>query len=312
VKYFRALDPRRSLSTAVAWLAVAVSLTTALALLAVGTFAMNSMLVQRDALMQRYADQVAGDFERAYAEAVAAWPPALGVAPDISNLVPGRRLAAIVDAVRARVKPDTRARVLLLDARQHVMFEHPDGAAAGPVPAALQATPTLALEPERRMVTTIAPDETAPTLRSLGLRVAVTQPSEEHRHGGSLQEKLTAISILLGIGAALLGAAFARRLTRRLADLTTQVQRVARQTAEGIVEPSGRDEVAILGRAFAACCTPCVRSATSWTSSRASSRRACRRARAKSSGWPPTAATPRWPANGCGSRATCTTRWRIR
>jgi hypothetical protein len=39
VKHFRALDPRRSLPTAVAWLAVAVSLATAAALLAVGTFA---------------------------------------------------------------------------------------------------------------------------------------------------------------------------------------------------------------------------------------------------------------------------------
>jgi signal transduction histidine kinase len=83
------------------------------------------------------------------------------------------------------------------------------------------------------------------------LRVAVLQPAEERGHnGGGLQEKLTAISILLSMTAALIGAAFARRLTRRLGDLTAQVRRVARQEAEGIVEPSGRDEVAVLGRAF--------------------------------------------------------------
>src|SRR5689334_13383877 len=64
-RYFRALDPRRSLATAVAWLAVVLSLAIALALVAVGDYAANSMLAQRDALMKRFAGQVAADLERA-------------------------------------------------------------------------------------------------------------------------------------------------------------------------------------------------------------------------------------------------------
>jgi signal transduction histidine kinase len=96
-----------------------------------------------------------------------------------------------------------------------------------------------------------APDDAAPALAALGLHVAVLQPSDETGDGGgNLQEKLTAISILLSITAALIGAAFAQRLTRRLANLTTQVRRIARQEADGIVAPTGRDEVAVLGRAF--------------------------------------------------------------
>jgi signal transduction histidine kinase len=234
VKYFRALDPRRSLSTAVAWLAVAVSLATAAALLAVGTFAMNSMLAQHDAAMQRYADHVAAALDHAYADAVAAWPASLGRAPDASVLVPATRLSAVVDAARPRARPDPGARVLLLDEHQRVVFEH-EGAAAthdGPV------------------VTYTAAGGSTPALRALGLHLAVVQPGDRRGRDGSLQEKLTAISILLGVGAALLGAAFARGLTRRLGDLTAQVQRVARQQSGGIVEPAGRDEVAILGRAF--------------------------------------------------------------
>jgi signal transduction histidine kinase len=102
----------------------------------------------------------------------------------------------------------------------------------------------------KRVVVVEAPLDAAPSLRALGMRVAVLQPSEERGHGGTLQEKLTSISILLSIVAALIGATFARRLTRRLSGLSAQVQLVADQAAEGIVEPEGHDEVAVLGRAF--------------------------------------------------------------
>jgi signal transduction histidine kinase len=193
------------------------------------------MLAQHDTAMQRYVDQLAAALDNAYAEALAAWPRAGGHAPDPSVLVPSTRLAAIVDAARARVKPDPGGRVLLLDERQHIVFEH--------------ASETARAH-DAPVITYTAANATTPALRTLGLRVAVVQPSEQRGRDGSLQEKLTAISILLSIGAALLGAAFARGLTRRLGDLTAQVQRVAHQQAEGIVEPSGRDEVAILGRAF--------------------------------------------------------------
>src|SRR5262245_37666728 len=85
VRYFQALDPRRSLATAVAWLAVAVSLVTALALIAVSTFAVNSMLVRRDAQMQRYAGELAEALERAVAQAIAAQP----AAPDPRRVATG-------------------------------------------------------------------------------------------------------------------------------------------------------------------------------------------------------------------------------
>ena len=43
-RYFRALDPARSLATAFAWFAVALSLAIAFALVSVGDYAANSML----------------------------------------------------------------------------------------------------------------------------------------------------------------------------------------------------------------------------------------------------------------------------
>src|SRR5437899_1228541 len=78
-RYFRALDPGRSLATAVAWLAVALSLAVALALVAVGNYAENSMLAQRDAMMMRFAVQFAGELQRGLANPRAAAP--LGLPP---------------------------------------------------------------------------------------------------------------------------------------------------------------------------------------------------------------------------------------
>lgn len=239
--YFRALDPGRSLATAVAWLAVALSLAVALALVAVGNYAENSMLAQRDALMKRFALQFAQGLERALAS-----QPAKPV-----TLPPRDRLTALADIARERTKPDPRAGVLLFDQRYGVVFEHPALTSTKQLPGLLSEVAIVPVEGAGRIVVVTAPDEAAPALAALGLRVAVLQPAEERGHGGgSLQEKLTAISILLSITAALVGAALARRLTRRLGELTTQVRQVARQQADGIVEPTGRDEVAVLGRAF--------------------------------------------------------------
>jgi len=236
-RYLQALDPRRSLATAVAWFAVVLSLAIALALLAVGDFALNSMLAQRDAQMMRFATRLAADLEQAVAGGPAA--PAL----------PSRdRLAAIVDAAREEAKPDPRARALLLDDRHDIVFQRPEGTAD--VPLTLPGGSLQIGGNGEHLVIVTAPFAEAPALRGLGLRVAVVQPSEERRHGGTLQEKLTAISILLSIFAAMIGVAFARRVTRRLSDLTAQVRKVANQEAEGIVEPAGHDEVAVLGRAF--------------------------------------------------------------
>jgi signal transduction histidine kinase len=237
-RYLQALDPRRSLATAFAWFAVVLALAIALALLTVGDFAVNSMLAARDAQMLRFATQLAAELE----QAAAAGPGAA---------LPHDRLGDITDAVRAQAKPDPRARALLLDERHNILHESPAGVRGAPVSLAgvsLQTVETA--EGPQRMVVVFAPPQASPTLRGLGIQVAVMQPSEERGHGGTLQEKLTAISILLSIVAAVIGAAFARRLTRRLSSLTSQAQQVAEQTAEGIAAPTGHDEVAVLGRAF--------------------------------------------------------------
>jgi signal transduction histidine kinase len=160
-------------------------------------------------------------------------------------------LRAIVDAERLRAKPDRRARVVLFDDRRGVVFERP-AAPPGEAPSGvLPGISIVTADNGTRLVVACAPDDAARGLRARGLRVAVVQPSDERGAGGILQEKLTAISILLSVVAALLGAAFARVLTRRLSGLTQQVRRVANQQADAILEPAGRDEVAVRGRAFA-------------------------------------------------------------
>jgi signal transduction histidine kinase len=242
-RYFRALDPGRSLATAFAWFAVALSLTIAFALVAVGDYAANSMLAQRDARMKRFANHLAADLERV----LAAQRRPGGEAP---ALPPAARLAALADAARERVRPDPAARALLIDERHRIVFAHPAGIGQRQLPALVRVT-VMPTDDGGRAVVVTAPPEEAPSLAALGLQVAVVQPAEERgQGGGGLQERLTAISILLSITAALLGAAFARRLTRGLGGLTAQVRSVARQEAEGIALPQGRDEVAVLGRAF--------------------------------------------------------------
>lgn len=234
-RYFRALDPGRSLATAMAWFAVALSLTIAFALVTVGDYAANSMLTQRDVLMKRFAGQFAASVEGALAGG--------------ARLPSAGQLAALADEARQRAKPQAGARLLLIDEQDRIVFADP----AGPdtrIPISLPGVAVVPLEDGTRTVVVTVAHEAEPRLSALGLQVAVTQSAEERGHGGGLQEKLTAISILLSVTAALVGAAFARRLTRRLSELTSQVQRVARQEAEGIALPPGRDEVATLGRTF--------------------------------------------------------------
>lgn len=235
-RYLQALDPRRSLATAVAWFAVALALTVALALVAVGDFAANSMLAQRDALMSRFAGRLAHDLDRALVDEGAA-----------ETLPTPTRIAEIIATVREQTRPDPRARVLLFDQRHELLLQPPGERLDVPL---LPGTVLHATEKGERTVIVTASLVDGPTLWVRGVRVAVVQPSEERGQGGALDEKLTAISILLSIVAALIGVAFARRVTRRLSDLTAQVRRVATQSADGIVVPAGQDEVAVLGRAF--------------------------------------------------------------
>lgn len=241
-RYFRALDPGRSLATAVAWFAVVLSLTIAFALVAVGDYAANSMLAERDARMQRFATRFASDLEQAMAQA---HPTGSAAA-----LPPTARLVALAEAARNRVRPHARARLMLIDERHRIVFEHPKAAREAPTPLLLQGITLLPADDGGRTVVVAVARKEAPALAALGVQVVLAQPAEERAQGGGLDEKLTVISILLSITAALVGAAFARRLTRRLGGLTAQVRRVGRQEADGIVEPRGRDEVAVLGRAF--------------------------------------------------------------
>ena len=96
-------------ATAVAWLAVALSLAVTLALLAVGDFAVNSMLVQRDALMARFARQPGAEMELALDGPVGR--PRGQTTRGARRIACAPRLAELVERVRERVKPDPRARV---------------------------------------------------------------------------------------------------------------------------------------------------------------------------------------------------------
>jgi len=237
--YFRALDPGRSLATAFAWFSVVLTLVVASALVVVGDYASDSMLAQRDAQMHRFAQAFAALVEPVLARS---GPGALPPAP---------QLVALADEARRRTKPDARAVVWLCDARRGVVFAHPAGSVRLALPPLLPDGVVVSPEPEgARTVLVSVPREAAPALAAAGLQVVVAQPADEGAQAGHQQEKLTAISVLLSVTAALVGAAFARRLTRRLGQLTHQVRLVARQEAGGIAQTSGRDEVAVLGRAF--------------------------------------------------------------
>jgi signal transduction histidine kinase len=194
------------------------------------------MLAQRDQLMMRFANRFAANVERAMVSG--------------TGLPSPDRLSALADEAHQGTKPVARTQLLLIDAQDRVVFSYPARPERG-VPTALPGVVAVPLADGTRSVVTAVARDAAPSLSAAGLQVVVTQPDEQRGPGGgSLQEKLTAISILLSITAALVGAAFARRLTRRLGELTRQVQGVARQQADGIVLPTGRDEVATLGRAF--------------------------------------------------------------
>lgn len=72
-----------------------------------------------------------------------------------------------------------------------------------------------------------------------------------YRRADALAMRIVWISICLGLATALLGAVGARRLTRRLKNLTLSAAAVGRNEAARIEVPSGRDEAAQLAAAFA-------------------------------------------------------------
>jgi signal transduction histidine kinase len=83
-------------------------------------------------------------------------------------------------------------------------------------------------------------------------QVQLTEPKEVvYRRADALAVRIVWISICLGLATAVLGAVGARRLTRRLKNLTLSAAAVGRNEVARIEVPSGRDEVAQLAAAFA-------------------------------------------------------------
>jgi len=90
------------------------------------------------------------------------------------------------------------------------------------------------------------------TLHTLGWRVQLIEPADRaDQRADALWLQILWVSLGLGGTAALLGVLIARRLTRRLTALTRSVQDVGMGKAQRVEAPSGSDEVARVGAAFA-------------------------------------------------------------
>jgi signal transduction histidine kinase len=93
-----------------------------------------------------------------------------------------------------------------------------------------------------------APDE----ITALGWRVQLIEPNARvFQRADALAQQIFWVSICLGVVTAALGIVGARRLTRRLKDLAASVAQVRRHAGARIEVPTGADEVAQLGQAFA-------------------------------------------------------------
>lgn len=88
-------------------------------------------------------------------------------------------------------------------------------------------------------------------VRAFSWNVLVIQRMQDAtRRANSMQSKITAILIGLGLLAALLGVVLAHRVTRELDLITRSAEDVRTGKAQRIIVPGGRNEVARLGRAF--------------------------------------------------------------
>ncbi len=174
-------------------------------------------------------------------------------------------LDGITSQVRDRLNLDRRVRILILDDGQRVMVDNRAAPSTFPPHADSQPSQIGSLQalwsPSRvslqklddgiRNVVVWAPDDEKSTLHRLGVRVMLMQPSEEAVWlGGGIQQQIAWMSLGLSIAAALVGIAFARRLTRRLTNLSNAVKRVGTRVSVEIDSPRGNDEVSELGRAF--------------------------------------------------------------
>ena len=89
-------------------------------------------------------------------------------------------------------------------------------------------------------------------LHTLGWRVQLIEPSgHAYRRADVLWMQILAASLALGAAAGLFGVLTARRLIRRLVRLTRSVEAVGSGEAQHLEVPSGVDEVARVGSAFA-------------------------------------------------------------
>jgi signal transduction histidine kinase len=104
----------------------------------------------------------------------------------------------------------------------------------------------------RQVLVSRAPLRAGGGVPALDWRVLLCEPIERvYQRADALALRILWVSLGLGAATALLGIFGARHLTRRLKRLTVSVASVGRSDAGSIEVPSGSDEVARLGRAFA-------------------------------------------------------------
>ena len=247
------LDPRRSLATAVGWLTALLSLAIAVAMVWVSNAARDHLLAGRDAALVNAAEAMAAELDTALGARLQASRDGL------STLRP--ELAAIVGQARDRVQLDRRFRALLVDEEQRVLVDS-RASRSSSAPSASEdaaATPVLThgeavlqrLDTGQRQVAVQARTDQRPALRRLGLQLMLVRPSEETLwQGGEMQRQIAWMTLGVSLVAALVGIAFARRLTRRLTRLTAAVRRVGTNPGERLDPPAGQDEVSALGHAF--------------------------------------------------------------
>lgn len=108
------------------------------------------------------------------------------------------------------------------------------------------------LEGGQVVLVTRAEPRAGSALHTLGWRVQLMEPADRaDQRADALWLQILWVSLGLGGTAALLGVLIARRLTRRLTGLTRSVEAVGSGKALHVEAPSGIDEVARVGAAFA-------------------------------------------------------------
>jgi signal transduction histidine kinase len=177
--------------------------------------------------------------------------------------LPASWLAKVVAGVRAGLDVDHQAQVLVVDERHNILADTRTGPGAGPPDPGLGPpvspfwTPgkvaVQRLDNDVRLVVVRARVPPDSPLHSLGLQVLLVQPTElAIWRGGLNQRRIAWMSLGLSILGAMIGFAFARRLTRRLTELSAAVKRVGTNPQARIDPPAGQDEVSELGHAFSA------------------------------------------------------------